>query len=209
VQDACWAATYKSKLAYQGVVGPDGIVLDFTGPFAVSKADGSSFIESTLQAVIVAIILGYHSFSDTAYPMSLQGFTGIEATENLHEIACDILMASLRIVIAWIFGCLSKMFPALRSADKLCLGNGNIGTSIAAATILYNAVICLEPNMISQKYACRPPCIKQVLQEKLPMLPSEYKGRDGACLATQADCDLFNSANDHVQHCLEKGRTRT
>jgi hypothetical protein len=118
-------------------------------------------------------------------------------------------MARIRIVIEWIFGCLSKMFPLLRSPDKLCLGNGNIGTTIAAATTLYNAVSCLEPNMISPKYACHPPGIQQFLQEKLPRHPSEYKGRDGACLATQADYDLFMSTNDHVQHCLEKGLTRT
>jgi hypothetical protein len=77
--------------------------------------------------VLLQSYLAITFFSDTAYPMSLQGFTGIEATENLHEIACDILMASLRIVIAWIFGCLSKKFPALRSADKLCPGNDKLG----------------------------------------------------------------------------------
>jgi hypothetical protein len=51
--------------------------------------------------------------------MSLQVFTGIKATENVHEIAYNILMASLRIVIEWILGCLNKMFPLLRSPDKL------------------------------------------------------------------------------------------
>jgi hypothetical protein len=141
--------------------------------------------------------------------MSLQAFTGIKATENFHEIAYNILMASLRIVIEWIFGCLSKMFPLLRSPDKFCLGNSNIGTTSAAATILFNAVSCLELNTTSQKYSCHPPGIQQFLHEELPTNPSEYKGRDGSCLATQADYDLFNSANDYVQHCLEKRRSRT
>jgi hypothetical protein len=141
--------------------------------------------------------------------MSLQVFTGIKATENVHEIAYNILMASLRIVIEWIFGCLNKMFPLLRSPDKLCLGNGNIGTTIATATILYNAVRCPEPNMIFQKYACYPPGVQQFLHEKSPTHPSEYKVRDSACLSTQVDYDLVNSVNDHVQKCLEKGGTRT
>jgi DDE superfamily endonuclease len=136
VQNACWSTKYKSNVAYQGVVGPDGIVWDFMGPFAGSKADGSIFIESTLQARIVANLLGYQLFPDTACPMS-QVFTGIKATENVLEIAYNILMASLRTVIERIFGCLNKMFPLLRSPEKLCLGNGNIGTNIAAAMILY------------------------------------------------------------------------
>jgi hypothetical protein len=33
VQNSCLSAKYKSNLAYQRVVGPDGIVLEFTGPF--------------------------------------------------------------------------------------------------------------------------------------------------------------------------------
>jgi hypothetical protein len=44
---ACWSAKYTSNLAYQGVVGPDETVLDCTGPFVGSKADGTVFIEST------------------------------------------------------------------------------------------------------------------------------------------------------------------
>jgi hypothetical protein len=166
------------------------------------------FIESTLQARIVAILLDYHLFSDTSYPMSLQVFTGIKATENVQEIAYNILVASLRIVIEWIFGCLNKMFPLLRSPDKLYLGNGNIGTTISAATILYNAVSYLEPNMISQKYACHQPGIQQFLHEKLPTCQANTKAAM-VLASTQADHDLFNSPNDHVQHCLEKGGMRT
>jgi hypothetical protein len=59
-------------------------------------------------------------------------------------------------VIEWIFGCLNKIFPPLRSPVKLYLGIGNIGTTIAAATVFYNAVSFQEPNMSSQKDVCHP-----------------------------------------------------
>jgi hypothetical protein len=54
----------------------------------------------------------------------------------MHEVAFNILMASLRIVVEWIFGYLNKMFLLLRAPCKLDLGNGNTGTTIAAATVL-------------------------------------------------------------------------
>jgi hypothetical protein len=107
--------------------------------------------------------------------MSLQVFIGIKATENMLEVAYNILVASLRIVIEWIFGCLNKMFPLLRPPEKLCLGNGNIGTTVAAATILYNAVSFLEPNIISQKSAWHQPGIQQFLHENYPRTHANTK----------------------------------
>jgi hypothetical protein len=78
---------------------------------------------------------------------------------------------------------LDTMFSLLTSPDKLCFKNGSIEATVAAATILSNVVSCLEPNMISPKYACHPPGIQQLLHETLATHPSEYKGHDGAYLA--------------------------
>jgi DDE superfamily endonuclease len=87
IQAACYSAKYKTNVAYQAVVAPDGILMDFDGPFAGSKADGSVFRDSTLHLPLIAIFVNYHIFSDTAYPASLQVVTGYKATENVEEIA--------------------------------------------------------------------------------------------------------------------------
>jgi hypothetical protein len=66
IQTACYSAEYKTNVAYQVVVAPDSILMDFDGPFTGSNADGSLFRDSTLHLCLIAILLDYHIFSDTA-----------------------------------------------------------------------------------------------------------------------------------------------
>jgi hypothetical protein len=53
----------------------------------------------------------------------------------------------------WVF---EQDVSAVEIPVKLYLGIGNIGTTIAAATVFYNAVSFHEPNMSSQKDVCHP-----------------------------------------------------
>jgi hypothetical protein len=110
--------------------------MDFDGSFAGSKADGSVFRDSTLHLRLIAILFDYHIFADTAYPATLQVVTGYKANDIVEEIAYNNLMAGLRIVIEWFFGCVNRMFQFLNHSCNLCLGKGNVGVLIAASQII-------------------------------------------------------------------------
>jgi hypothetical protein len=60
--------------------------------------------------------------------------------------------------------------PGLGASDRTPALNPvyHTGMSGGPNTILYNAVRCPELNMISQKYACHPPCVQQFQHEKPP-----------------------------------------
>jgi hypothetical protein len=54
-----YSAKYKTSVAYQSVVAPDGILMDFDWPFAGSNADGNVFRHSTLHLRLIAILLTF------------------------------------------------------------------------------------------------------------------------------------------------------
>jgi hypothetical protein len=79
------------------MVALDGILMDFEGPFAGSKADGGMCRDTTFHLPLIAVLFDYRIFSDTAYPASLQVVLGTKRQrmwKRLHAVFYWLVSAS-------------------------------------------------------------------------------------------------------------------
>ena len=141
-------------LEYQGVVAPNGIVIDLSGPAIGIRHDLRMMGESNIVSRLPDP-LQWSVYSDPAYYHAekvVAGFPGTILTAEQKEF--NKKMSKERIAVEWCFGGILNLWTGLRMVKDFKVDLQPVALYYKSATILYNIHNILRPNQISQYFNC-------------------------------------------------------
>lgn len=173
---------YKKQhgLHYQGCLAPNGILIDMAGPIEGRHSDKwmlriSEICDHLRDALAWAvqhgmgsadwILGGIYFFTDAGYNrrMHLHTIFAKAAGQTLTRAQTRVnrRLSKARIANEWIFGRIGSLWPYVASKTNMVLGRGTPGCVFIVATLLTNALTCLEGNNTSKYFGVLPPSLER------------------------------------------------
>lgn len=163
----------KHAIKFQGIVTPDGIVVDLFGPELGTRHDVHLLNESGVLLTLVDNMNNaegepYVMYGDPAYGMSTHLNCPYSA-ESYGPLTAAMLefnkrMSACRVTVEWVFKEMTGKcaFVSMRNQQKYLLSP--VGVQYKVATLLSNIHSCLNGgNEISQYFDCPPPSLVEYL----------------------------------------------
>jgi nuclease HARBI1 len=157
-------------LKYQGIVLPDGIIMDMAGPFPARRNDAYLLSKSEIlprmarahrRAVINHIL--YTLFGDAAYVQGedhlTSGVKGINLSEDDKRFNTE--MSRVREAIEWAFDKIVQEFAFVDFKKNLKILLQPVATIYLVATILTNFHTCLYASQTSAYFGVIPPTLEE------------------------------------------------
>ena len=141
-------------LKYQGVVAPNGIIIDLSGPAIGIRHDLRMMGESNIVSRLPDPLL-WSVYGDPAYYHAekvVAGFPG--AILNDEQNNFNRRMSKARISDEWSFGGILNLWTGLRMVKDFKVDLQPVALYYKTATILYNIHNIMHPNQISQYFNC-------------------------------------------------------
>lgn len=158
---------------YSGVVTPDGILVDLSGPELGTRHDAHLLAESGLLQMVEGHMLNadgdpYVLYGDPAYGMSLYLNCPYSA-ESFGPLTAAMMefnqrMSACRVTVEWVFKEVTSKwaFVSMKNQQKYLLSP--LGVQYRVGTLLSNIHSCLNGgNEISQFFDCPPPSLAEYL----------------------------------------------
>ena len=163
----------KHAIKFQGVVTPDGIVVDLFGPELGARHDVHLLNESGLLLTLAQHMTSpsgdpYLLYGDPAYGMSTH-LNCPYSTETFGPLTAGMLefnkqMSACRVTVEWVFKEMTSKwaFVSMKNQQRYLLSP--VGVHYKVATLLSNIHSCVNGgNEISQFFGCPPPSLEEYL----------------------------------------------
>ena len=163
----------KHAIKFQGVVTPDGIVVDLFGPELGARHDVHLLNESGVLLTLAQHMTSpsgdpYLLYGDPAYGMSTHLNCPYSA-ETFGPLTAGMLefnkqMSACRVTVEWVFKEVTSKwaFVSMKNQQRYLLSP--VGVHYKVATLLSNIHSCLNGgNEISQFFGCPPPSLEEYL----------------------------------------------
>ncbi|KIJ33508.1 hypothetical protein M422DRAFT_264439 [Sphaerobolus stellatus SS14] len=163
-------------LKFQAIVIPCGIIVNLFGPIEGQRHDMTLWKESgvaenlAMHAFITddaGVQCPYQVYGDAAYGLSphvLIPFSGSEA-RTPYERAWNGIMGKNHVSVENAFAIVLMLWPFLRTWWKMKIYGSPIGQYYRVGVLLTNAVNCISPNQIAQRFDCQPPSIEEYFHD--------------------------------------------
>lgn len=130
---------------YQGVVTPDGIIVEMNGPYEGRTNDKRMVQESQILDRIARWFPGYYLFGDRGYdhgnPALQTPFNGAVITPA--QVAYNRTMSNIRLPVEWAFGKVSQLWGFIDYDKNLKLYQQQVAKFYLNAVLLTNCHSCL------------------------------------------------------------------
>ena len=149
----------------QGVVTPDGIMIQFYGPVEGRHHDSYLLGLSEFEDQMSAWDQDYYVYGDPAYGLSTHiqaPFDRISGSDVEQEYNAS--MSRARVSVEHVFGRIIKLFAFVDWKKKLQMMHAPVGKFITIAALLTNCHSCLNPNQVSQNFGVAPPVLEDYLR---------------------------------------------
>ena len=166
---------WKHGVHFQGVLAPNGLLIDFCGPFEGRRTDkhmirvshlcdrfGACMDWASKQTWGSAAWLGqlYYLYGDAGYNRRAWLQTQFQCPAggqlSVDQTACNYALSRTRVPNEWIYGRMSKLWPYIANAGHLHVGTGrrppNVTHPLFAAAILTNALTCCDGGNATSEY---------------------------------------------------------
>jgi hypothetical protein len=162
-------------IKFQGVMGPNGLILELYGPIIGRRADGYMLGKSNFLDHMADLCLqangAYYVYGDPAYALNIYVLRGLKGALTPAEQRFCALMNSLRVTVEWGFGLVLRDWAFVDFSKNLKLGKQPLGRLYVAAALLTNVKTCLTAahaldgygNAIAQMFGVPPPTAEQYL----------------------------------------------
>lgn len=171
-------------LVYQGLVAPNGLMIDLAGPMAGRRHDTALLAKSRLLRRWADALAAegyapgeYCVYGDAGYPRSpcLRGAYRPYANTPLSAAQTSLngVMSTVRIAVEWGFGRVTALWPQCDFTRGQQLGRRPVAKMYIAAVILTNALTCLRGNQTSLYFQLQPPS----LEDYFGQAPQQPAGR--------------------------------
>jgi len=177
---------YKKKhgVHWQGTLALMGLLIDLAGPFEGRHTDKwmlnvSELTDRLKQALDWAVdnegapvtwpAGDIYFFGDAGYNRRLQMQVmhakppGRELTDAQTRV--NLRLSKSRIANEWIFGRIGALWPYVACKTKLKVRVGNVGSVFIVATLLTNALTCLEGSATSKYFGLVPPTLEEYFDD--------------------------------------------
>jgi hypothetical protein len=139
------------NLAFQIVVSPDGLIVNYSGPHAGSNNDLNVLADSELLADLRSALRDANMdgveldlIADKIYNINARGVVSIrQRRRNLIEIDEDKAASAIRLPAEWKFGKITLHFPFINVYFMMKINEREVGTFINVAALLTNLHTCL------------------------------------------------------------------
>jgi hypothetical protein len=157
----------KSKmhcLAYQSLIGPDGMIMHFWGPMAGRHNDnlllGNSDINQLMMDAQTAfgILIFYWCYTDRGYA----NFQCVRAAHHglgvtLQQNVYNAIMTAVRVTVEWGFGKVYNMGQLITQMHTMKLQETPVNYHVKSVVLLCNAHTCLYGSNTSKYFGLKPP----------------------------------------------------
>jgi len=166
------------NIGFQGITGPDGMILEFDGPHAGSDNDlnmlnhlaESNVLHSIREALINSNANDMDVLGDKIYNLRVRGLSSLRLRcNNEFEQYESIAGSSVRVSGEWCFGKLTNNFPFIDNEKKMKENEREIGVYMIIGALLTNIHTCFYGNETSNFFCIdeniiTPPILEQYLQ---------------------------------------------
>jgi hypothetical protein len=155
---------------YQGIVGPDGLLISISGPYLGEINDlrmvQLSRLEEQLREIFIGLRKPLFLYGDQAYthqygilPPYDEGGVGFGRAERRFN-RC---MASARIAVENCFGLTRNLWAKESYKNSLKIGESAVGSEYLIAVLLANCYTCIRGNCVGKRFLCDPPLVEEYL----------------------------------------------
>lgn len=161
----------KHALKFQAVTTPDGLCIHLHGPEVGRRHDMFLYASSGMDAQLLDVMTvngkQFIVYGDSGYSWRVYlevPFAG--ANLSAVQKAFNKAMSAVRISVEWYFKCVKQLWSFVDSKRKLRVRQMPVGLVYQAAVLLTNLHNCIQPNEISQYFACVPPSLEAYINER-------------------------------------------
>ncbi|XP_046862995.1 uncharacterized protein LOC124456663 [Xenia sp. Carnegie-2017] len=152
-------------LKFQSVTLPNGIIANMFGPIEGRRHDSAMLAESGLLNDLEEFAHWNGKpmclYGDPAYPLRIHlqaPYRNLPLTMPMEEF--NKSMSAVRISVEWIFGDIINYFKFLDFKKNLKISLSSVGKMYIVASLLRNALTCLQSNMTSDFFQLEPPSLQ-------------------------------------------------
>lgn len=155
---------------WQGLMAPNGLILQLFGPCLGSVHDSYMIAASRLIDILEREFPDHYVFADQGYGLSPKiqhGFLNATATHD--EAIYNRLWSRARICVEWGFGEVKEMFGTMDHSRSLKPLEQGIAVWYMVAVVLRNCIVCLRGHdEVGLYFGLRPPTLDEYLVPQGP-----------------------------------------
>lgn len=158
----------KHAVVFQGVVAPNGILTDLSGPYPGRRHDEymvtASQVNERMRDCQAGNLLQYKLMGDKAYTVRShigRPFVGNDLSPE--QVGFNLSLSRLRVSVEHIFGKMKVMSAPVTWKAEMKLFASPVGRYFVNAAILANCHTCLNGSVVGQYFDCDPPSIHDYL----------------------------------------------
>lgn len=165
----CDGHHHRHALGMQGVIGPNGLLLDIWGMYAGRRHDeffvNDSGVNTRMRDCQEGNVVQYKIMGDKAYSVrSHIGSPFVGSNVSAEQRAFNLSLSRLRVCVEHGFGKMKKVMSSFVTYEKrMQLFSSPGGRYFVNAAILANCHTCLNGSQVGQYFDVSPPTIQEFL----------------------------------------------